>query len=409
LQCAGTEYDGPSPYANAGLFSDVFAPWVSVASHALNPSQLQALGKAVGSDGNLWVALPDNSVQELNLNATGVLHYDASATVQKYKLKIVVNDNNPLWPDHVASYDTFCVGQALLFEADWWPSAPPITDALLHWTLPGTFVNRQPYPTTCDAYYDKDPSLLNTHYAVDGLSTTFCWYVDKVQAGKASVGINLYFSNGQTAYVNAAGLFNVYRPSFTPFTFSVQGQFGVYSGFSQDLDHFREWPYSIMGLQPPTGTPVSYTVEVDSKYPGTAEYAQIMNGYATNTVSPIDTGGIDELDTSDPYANEGPAHTSHSFNGYFATPEFQDSPWNACSISPSVTHITFTDYLQFKPDGDSANIFVTLGKITWIVDGKANETGGVWSLDSSSSVTGPTGPTDSDEFPFWLETFSVGW
>ncbi len=394
---------------NAGADEYFQAPeygWWLTQSQSVDKVTLTVLGKHPGSDGNLWVVLPDNSEQDITVHAPKQ-HYNAWATATKYKLKIQVNSAAFLSPVGVVAGANYCVGQGLFFDAYWLPNTPPFADGVSHWTLPGTFVNEQPY-SYCPAFYDEDASLLNSIYSVDNTLGTFCWYVDKVQAGTASVAMSLSFPNGQTAFVNASGQFNVYRPTYTsPVTTWSSAQIAVYPGSSADDAPLREYGHTIMGLQPPTGNSMTFNVVVNSQFQGTAEFTQLMNGYATNTVSPISTSGTDELDTSDPYPYEGPAHTAGGGPNYYATPAFEDSPWNACSVSPSVAQFTFTDYLRFRPDGDDQNIFVTLGIITWGYYGKANEASGAWSLDSSSSVTGPTGPADSISFPYWTQVFSV--
>jgi hypothetical protein len=46
-------------------------------------AKLKVGKKAVGADGNLWVAFPDNSEQTITVTAKGVHHYDAGVTVTK--------------------------------------------------------------------------------------------------------------------------------------------------------------------------------------------------------------------------------------------------------------------------------------------------------------------------------------
>ena len=83
LQCSGTAYGKPDTNAPVdGL--PYFAPWVNAEETNIPPQNLSALGQNVGSDGNLWVVLPDNASPDLDLMAPGFRHYCATATPTKY-------------------------------------------------------------------------------------------------------------------------------------------------------------------------------------------------------------------------------------------------------------------------------------------------------------------------------------
>ena len=302
---------------------------------------------------------------------------------------------------------TFCVGQQVTFKPVWnsdpsgYSDPPNVVDRVAHWSLPGKFVNEQPY-SYCPAYYDENAALLNRILSRDGTLSTCCWFVSG-SGGGCSVGMNLYFSNGQVVFINASGNLIIYRPQVTP-SFNSPGQIALYPGTSQSNP--LEWPYTIMGLQSPSGTPIGLAANVSSQFPGTAQFVQVFSGNATGTWHTFNTAGSDWLDTSDPYPYPAGKTSVHTANNGLATPELVDQPWDACWNSPSTDNTTFTDYLQFTPDaGPGPNIFVTLATFTWNYYGKANEVDGVWSLDSSSSVTGPTGPVSSDIFPYWTLTW----
>ena len=90
-------------------------PWWSTPSPTVNPSQLQALGKQVGADGNLWVALPDGASPDLNLWLPMFQHYNATATVQKYEPRISARGNGVNYDDLSVTNPEYCVGQNLTF------------------------------------------------------------------------------------------------------------------------------------------------------------------------------------------------------------------------------------------------------------------------------------------------------
>ena len=117
----------------------------------------------------------------------------------------------------------------------------------------------------------------------------------------------------------------------------------------------------------------------------------------------LTTSGYYELDGCDPYPYVGAIHISNTWPGHGTSIALIDAPWDTCSVSSSVTQWAYTDYLQFVPDGDNS-IAVTLGIVNWSAYGIANELQGLWILGSGSSVSGPTGPVDSDQFPYWAQT-----
>ena len=59
--------------------------WPYLGTRPIDKSRLKVCGKPLGSDGNLWIVLPDNSEQNITVRAPGVKHFDADATPQKYK------------------------------------------------------------------------------------------------------------------------------------------------------------------------------------------------------------------------------------------------------------------------------------------------------------------------------------
>ncbi len=114
---------------------------------------------------------------------------------------------------------TFCVGQNIIFSIGW-NGSPPYVEGVTHWTLPGTFVNTNPYPY-CPTYYNKNADFLTRIYSRDNTLRTWCWYVRDFVAQSASVAMNLTFPNGQTIFIGSAGKFTVYRPEIESFYLST--------------------------------------------------------------------------------------------------------------------------------------------------------------------------------------------
>jgi hypothetical protein len=375
LQCAGTEYDEPSPYANAGLFSDDFAPWVGVASHALNPSQLQALGKAVGSDGNLWVALPDNSVQELNLNATGVLHYDAWATPTKYELTLTANsiDLSQTTPE-------FCVGQEVNLQATWNPSLPGGTQSSYQWALAMDCLDSWLPPSTTNgsSYPYIDPTLLTN-------SSANIWWYSGGYKFNGCLTTNV-FSNGQKLTFITEGDVSIYKPQ----VYFVAGS-PAYPMLYND--------YMELGDENLQQGNMTFDAEVISKtnFPGTANWTQLNNRTASYPNAGQDTDGQFWLDTSQFY-NNSTNFPPTDVRPYKGTVKFQDAPGVSDVYGFENITDSFQTYLVFKPDDDSAgsSIWVTFGIVTWGWSAAESR----WSL-TTTNVT-PATYSDSDAFPQWL-------
>ncbi len=78
-----------------------------------------------------------------------------------------------VWPGR-----DFCVGEGVYFNV---VGMPDYYEAKAEWSLPGTYVNRQPDPN-CLAYFDVDTNLLTRDSLTDGALTTSCWFVNDLPA-----------------------------------------------------------------------------------------------------------------------------------------------------------------------------------------------------------------------------------
>lgn len=380
--------------------------WIGTPSPDVPKSRLEVGGRSVGSDGKLWVAWPDNSEQDITVTAPGVKHYDARPTdmngVNKYSPSIVANS-------HYLENETpeFCVGENVTFGIAW-NATPPYVEGVSHWTLPETFVNTNPFPY-CPTFYIKNADFLNRIYSRDGTLTTFCWYVRDFQAQSASVGMNLFFSNGQVVFINASGQFSVYRPQVT-FPFSENNQIfpvitnDVYNNEYLELGYDSGPNFNGSGL----GT-ASFDAMITSAMPFTGK----ANWRQTNirSVSPpfngsLDTAGqiildkgygVDGYNQDDVYIILHPNSTNTSpYNAinFYDSPGIPIYPWPP---SETVNHDRFRTYLQFYPD--AGGIWVTLGVVTW-----------QWGATENFGSTLPISPwteqpwyQDTDEFPYYTQ------
>ena len=136
-----------------------------------------------------------------------------------HTLQIVVNGSNPLWPDHVPSYDIYCVGQKLNFAPVSVPSLSVTPqESPIQWAFDGTFVNKQwflnplLFPNASLDNYTNDPARLNTE-------TTYAWWVsggrdpNPPATYNAILGLGLTFHNGRSLAIATRGQFSMYKPS----------------------------------------------------------------------------------------------------------------------------------------------------------------------------------------------------
>jgi hypothetical protein len=201
------------------------------------------------------------------------------------------------------------------------------------------------------------------------------------------VGLNLLFSNGQTASVSADGDFTVYRPTaeitsvFTPFFFTLS--------YTNPITCKLK-----LGNNEGDGV-MFYFVGVHSKFYGNFDIIQLITAHYSN---PVANFSDERLDGSGVYASGGIAYD----NGNFNTAGLNDGPsmiWE----DPNTVSISARDFVQFCPDG---GISVTLGIVTWNASATARQYSmfGDWFIQNPT-ISGPTGPNASDEFPVWTNTY----
>jgi hypothetical protein len=383
LQCGAEAYGNLSPYAS---LDRTLAPWVDVDILPVDLSRLRALGQWVGSDGNLWLMLPDNAALTLNL-AAPAKHYDAWATPVKYKMTVTANDN-----DLSVTNPEFCVGQQVNLQATWSPALPAGTQSSYNWFALMDYVNTTLPPVNPDASSnpDIDPDLLTNN------PTSMWWYA----AGYKYVFCitsNL-FSNGQVVKLNNFGNLSIYRPSVS----FVDGQDAIpmlYNGWMELGDDSLGVNNMVFAAQ----------VTTQTNFQGVANWTQLNNREASYPNAGQDTDGQFWLDNDQFYNTVSNLVGGVPYNTSIdpqRTLQFQDAPGVATSILrvplniPQSITDQFQTYLVFKPDDDSAgsSIWVTLGVVTWD-----------WTAIKSSTsltVTNVTQATysDSDAFPQWVHT-----
>ena len=334
----------------------------------------------LGSDGNLFVALPDNVTKNVTPTVSGSQYYTFNMLATPYQLVLAAN-GLPLAASSASSLmPEFCVGQAVQLVATWAPPLPAGTQSTYEWVATLDYVDKE-VPGNGDAspLYEMDASLetnsiWNLWWYSGGVSDVFC--------STANV-----FPNGQIVSLQADGYVSIYRPRIVKFVTTPPYVPMVAAGF-----------LSLGNVNTMDGA-MSFGAHVSTKasFPGNVNWTQLIN---RNTTWKTSTAGQYWLDndlfynTVNHVIGAPPAHVYINPEG---TLTFADSPG-----VPSAVHVdcadSFETYLVFRPDPQDTSIWVTLAVVNWGWSGAEN----VWNL-TSSSVSGPT-DTDSTGFPQWPHT-----
>jgi hypothetical protein len=392
--------------------------WHNTSFMNIPSSAIQVLGKQVGSDGKLWVALPDNTPRDLNLFIKGKDHYNAWAWPAKYVPYITANEVR-LDPGETTS--TNCVGQKLVFKLAFDPALPEeIQSATYQWVLSGKYVNAwEEYTgmafnnyrmTTCHpptnwvsrSNFDAvpaEPYCKRYQIAAWPLkqSETGAWWVSGGRKS-AACSAELTLGNGQKATVSAVGKFQMHRPTVSMMSFTAEESYRQFFttsyGLACKLKYGTDDEMAYGQMQ--------YRVKVISDFDGDAGITQICdldysnpamqrNGNLDGSTEFYDgTRGIFRSGNTIPIANILP---------------FFDTPYNIW-VSANRLKGSFRDYVRFSPSGIN-NIPVTLGIVTWEMHAVAEriEFSGTWEL-ATDSHPAPVGPDSSDAFPEWTEVIA---
>jgi hypothetical protein len=91
-------------------------------------------------------------------------------------------------------------------------------------------------------------------------------------------------------------------------------------------------------------------------------------------------------------------------NTSLTTLGFQDGPQNGTYFATSSVEVkgNFTDYIMFQPTNTPGSIYVTLGIVTWNIDGLITNTPAGWTFVTTNTPD-PVGPDNSDQFPFYTQ------
>jgi hypothetical protein len=351
------------------------------------PTEITVAGKALGSDGNAWIALRDGTTEDVTPQAS-VPYYIFTVGQQKYTLRISIN-NYQLAEDQVNPQANYCVGEFLNFVPVWTPALPTgVQKSPILWSFDGTFVN---------AWNRQDPAIAPNGSIIYTNDPTFlkneiisAWWIDgdyNQSIYKAKIGEGITFPNGQYAAVTAVGKFTMFRPKIS--ISDIRPRYFTLVGEPLDL-------YKLELGEPDNTGAMVYQVNYNSikQFSGTGRITQLCT--LNYSDAPISSFSDFRCDGSEAYEED----TVTPGTGHVIL-TLQDGPFNIDTL-PNRLQGSFQDYIRFRPDAGnvSDNIFVTLGIVYWNMNAVATGPTTV----SPNETLDPTGPDNSNKFPFWVNT-----
>ncbi|MGP8201319.1 MAG: hypothetical protein ACLQU4_17650 [Limisphaerales bacterium] len=290
--------------------------------------------------------------------------------------------------DPVKTNATFCVGQQIKFSL---VGLPPCSSMHCNWTFPDKFVNSIIPNPPGSTIYTNNTSLLVTPNA-----SCTNWYVNG-SGGTVSVVANLIMPNGQSISMSATAQFAIERPQIYMTPVDIQPRFfTITSNFFGGATVKLGMP----GTGQSTYGQMDYDVRCDTDFSGLGMITQTCQ-LAYNP----DPGGFNfpdwRLDGATNY--DGPTNI-FATSTYVFYPEFDDGPQNGTTFSTSSIEVkgSFTDYIMFQPTNTAGSIYVTLGIVTWNMDGLITNAAAGWTFVTTNSPD-PVGPNNADQFPFYTQ------
>ena len=344
---------------------------------AIPPTQIQIAGLGtLGTDGNLYLLLPDGVTNDVTPKVNGTNDYTFNVWATKYNLAITANGS-----DLSTNTPQFCVGQKVNLQAVWNPPLPSGTQTSYDWFASLDFINGSLNPATLDGsrYPSIIPVLLATNIA------PMWWYSGGYKYVFCSTTNT--FQNGQAITITKQGNISIYRPQSSFGVVPVQPIIPMETNGMLELGAYLYGP----------GAP-SFTVLVTStnNFPGVANWVQLINRDASPSAKFYTTSGQYWLD-NDPFYNTdkvGGTNINTDVNPRGII-QFDDNPGISDWLGFESIDDSFQTYLVFKPNPQDTSVWVTLGIVSWAWS--ASE--GNWLL-TGSSVVSPY-YTDTNSFPLW--------
>ena len=358
---------------------------------AIPPSQITVAGQTLDANGNAYLALPNNAEVDITPMAPGNYTFSGPSPTE-YQPQIQANG---ITLDPVKINATFCVGQQITFTLNlpvvYCNNGPLVNfkNVLCTWKFQGNFVNSIiPNPPGSTIYTNNGPIV-----TTNGPCTN--WYFNG-PGGTVNVGANLILPNGKSVSVAALGQFAIERPSVSLPTNEIL-----------EPRHFSITSNLFGGATIKLGTPgqqgdgeMGYTVQCETDYGGMAMLTQTCQ----LRFNP-DSGGFNfsdwRLDGSTNYA--GPTGIrAEAVPVDF--PTLDDGPQNGTLFSTSSIEVkgNFMDYIMFEPTNTTGSIYVTLGVVTWNIDGLITNAPSGWMFVITNTPNPVLNPS-ADQFPFYTQ------
>ena len=342
----------------------------------------------LGSDGKLWVGLPDNESVDITPKTKARYYTFDDVSASKHLLTITAN-SALLAPNRFAYGSTNCVGQKVNLDSTLMPQVPEITSAEYEWILHGGFKNRITAGSAGCTIYDIDESIQRRQ-------NTYAWWYIKGTKGIVCRWNNIAFSNGQKVEnINVLGKMRVYKPQAWMHLIGSQGQMAQFKMLNQTADSCMLSIGDAAGVNA-----MIFQAKIATAYAGWAFWTQLC---AIDTSNGAWTRRLDfrehymgEPSDRSIVASENPPGSANSVN-------FMDGP--AVESGDPVRYSgQYEAYLRFRPNAGipDENIYITIGIVYWNINGIANNN--PWRL-TTDVITVPSGPVDSSEFPVWDNVF----
>ena len=373
--------------------------WINIDLTLITIGELGQLG----SDGILWVELPDGVTKDVTPKVKGLDYYtfDPPPPPSKYTPVIVAN-NVTLEPDEVVGNAQFCVGQYLTFGLE---SCPPYQSATFSWDLAGVFMNADTNPCpTCSTDPYVDDNLLKN-------SETTAWWVSggSPETYTACVDMDLHFANGQTVSVSPRGQFHMWKPLTSVSAPMGNVDFG-YNYWKGDpgpppswIGEFALHLGTLVNSDPPYG-PVGikfpYSLTIPLNFSGSPSWTQVANSVFRG------------VQTNDIFGHWWTMQAYHAVDGSLRLIAGSNTPFDSPALQPDEgvspdkyqTYTAADDYstwLMFAPSGGHS---VPLKKINWHWSGTGEWSGGNPLLTAHDK--GTDGATDTTDYPSWTNSLS---
>lgn len=366
------------------------------------------MGRQLDTNGNLYVALPDNT----NLDVTPFIcvpnapYYTFNVTATKYipTIQVITNGAPAITLDPQAPAQ-FCVGQSLQFQWAMQPSNPGdpplayVPPSYAYWTFSGNYVN---HTNALGGSYswDSNPMWFGL------FNPAQLWYVSN-GLNTVTAKIGFFLTNGQVCFLNVTDQYNIFRPTVNMYNSAVTGPPALMWHPVWTLLHGGELGVGIPEDESSSGigtNDVAYELQVVCPYHWSgnmsADIVQLMTLSGDHVRQ---TNVVNWCDNGDPYP-----HTFDTIHQVLFYPPsttnnllyFEDGP-----CSPGRTNIiyngSFTDYIMFNPGGP-LDISVPLGNVTW---GMAINQAYPNTNLSSNTLTPPSMPHTSANWPNYTNTY----